>query len=403
MSETKQNEKAIEQNRTRPDVLFVITDFQVGGSERQLALLASGLAKDGMNVAAFSFMDGPIRMDLQRAGVDAILALGAERSYRGNIIGLSLAALHLFWLMLRRRPHIVHFFLPKAYLVGAPLAVLAGVAVRVMSRRSLNTYQRWSIIRITERCWHCLMQAVIGNSKSVVEQLMTEGVGRERAGLIYNGLDETKFSANGTREEMLAALGLPPSALTMSIVANLIPYKGHSDLNEALALAAPHLPTGWRLLVAGRDDGIGTALKQQARRLGLENHVMFLGPRGDIARILRASDIGIVSSHEEGFSNVILEGMAAALAMVVTRVGGNAEAVINGETGLVVPAHDPQGLSDAILRLAGDAALRAKFGDAGRQRVTEYFSLDRLIESHLKLYQALNDCRRPCDVPEVCI
>lgn len=401
MAATTQTSLDDARSRSRPDILFVITGFGVGGSERQLTLLASALATGGMTVAVFGFIDGPVRAELRRAGVEPILAMGAQRLRGKSLVSLPLAVVHLFWLMLRRRPRIVHFFLPQAYLVGAPLSVLAGVPVRIMSRRSLNTYQRGHMIRIVERCWHTFMQAVIGNSRSVVEQLKTEGVAWERAGLIYNGLDETEFAPKDGAEKNHTALGFPPSVLTMSIVANLIPYKGHSDLIEALALAAPRLPTGWRLLVVGRDDGIGGALKQQAHSLGLADHVMFLGARHDIPAIFRASDIGIVSSHEEGFSNVILEGMAMAVAMVVTRVGGNAEAVIDGETGLVVPACDPQSLSEAILRLAGDAVLRAKFGDAGRRHVAQYFSLGRFIDCHRKLYRALADGQRPCDVPEV--
>jgi glycosyltransferase involved in cell wall biosynthesis len=385
--------------RRRPDVLFVITDFQVGGTERQLSLLASALAKAGMTVAVFGFVDGPVRAELGRAGVETILAAGAERS-NGSLLTLPLAAAHLFWLMLRQ-PRIVHFFLPQAYLVGAPLAVLARIPVRVMSRRSLNTYRRWRIVGFAERFCHGFMHAVIGNSRSVVEQLKAEGVAREQSGLIYNGLDERQFVASGTLEEFRARLGLPAAAFVMTIVANLIPYKGHSDLIDALALAAPRLPEGWRLLIVGRDDGIGSTLRRQALRLGLEDNIRLLGPRDDIPEILRASDIGILSSHEEGFSNVILEGMAAGVAMVVTKVGGNAEAVVDGETGLVVPARDPKALSQAILRLAGDAVVREKFGEAGRKRVGEIFSLDRFVECHRKLYRALAAGKRPCDVPEV--
>jgi len=386
----------------RPDVLFVITDFQVGGSERQLALLASALAKGGMAVAVFGFIDGPVRAKLEQADVEVILAAGAELS-KGSRLTLPLAAGHLFWLMLRRRPRIVHFFLPQAYLVGAPLAVLARMPVRVMSRRSLNTYQRRRIFGFAERWCHGFMQAVIGNSRSVVEQLKAEGVARERSGLIYNGLDERQFVASGTREKIRVRLALRPAALVMSIVANLIPYKGHRDLIDALALAAPRLPKGWRLLIVGRDDGIASTLRQQALSLGVEDNIQFLGPRDDIPEILRASDIGILSSHEEGFSNVILEGMAAGLAMVVTEVGGNAEAMIDGETGLVVPAGDPKGLSEAILRLAENAVLREKFGETGRRRVAEAFSLDRFVENHRKLYRALAVGKRPCDVPEVSV
>jgi glycosyltransferase involved in cell wall biosynthesis len=382
-----------------PDVLFVITDLQVGGSERQLALLASALAKEGMTIAIYSFMDGPVRALLKQDGVEVVLAPmpGDTTSW----LCLPLAALHLFWFMVRRRPRIVHFFLPAAYLVGAPLAILARVPVRVMSRRSLNTYQRGSFVRAVERCWHRAMHAVLGNSRGVVDQLRMEGIAPERLGLVYNGIVDRPFAISGAQDANRARLGLPPAALVMCIVANLIPYKGHRDLIDALALAAPRLPVDWCLLVVGRDNGIGPALQQQARRFGLQSKIVFLGGRDDIAAILSVSDIGILCSHEEGFSNAILEGMAAGLPMVVTQVGGNAEAVIDGETGLVVPPRDTESLATAILRLANDPSLRARFGAAGRRRVVEQFGLQRFVRSHRALYDALRAGRQTVDVSDV--
>lgn len=387
------------------DILFVITDLQVGGSERQLALLASELARSGSNIDVYSFMDGAVRAQLEQGGVKVILAPGQldiARAWRlRNALYISRSAVHLLWTMLTRRPRIVHFFLPAAYLVGAPSALLARVPVRLMSRRSLNNYQRSGLLRAFERKLHRLMQAVIGNSRDVADQLKDEGVALDRLGLIYNGIADAAFAGQGDRGEIRARLGLPLDALVMCIVANLIPYKGHRDLIDALAPAAPNLPPDWRLLVVGRDDGIGIELREQAQRLGLQKHILFLGVRTDIAAILAASDLGILCSHEEGFSNAILEGMAAGLPMVVTDVGGNTEAVIDGETGLVVPAHDPQRLVAAIVRLASDSALRAQFGKAGRQRAAQRFGAIRFVQNHQKLYEALLAGRRPIDVPEV--
>ena len=389
-------------DRSRPDILFVITDFQVGGSERQLALLASTLAKDGMNVAVFGFMDGPVRAELRRAGVEPILAWGAVR-FQGKIpVSLPLAAAHLLLLMLRQRPRMAHFFLPAAYLVGAPLAVLAGVPVRIMSRRSLNDYQKNRFFKIFERQLHGFMHAILGNSSRIVGQLIDEGAKPERLGLIYNGVDNLKYQVSGGRAAYRERQGISPNALVMCMVANLIPYKGHRDLIAALAIASPSLPTGWRLLVVGRDDGIGRDLKELVARNNLRDNVMFLGPQVDVAPILATCDIGIlVPSGNEGLSNSILEGMAAGLPMIVTNIGGNAEVVIDGVTGLVVPAEDPAGLSNAIIRLAGDQTLRAKAGDAGRKRAVEYFSVDRFVDGHRKLYEALAAGRRPCDVAEL--
>jgi len=385
------------------DILFVITALEVGGTERQLALLAGELARSGMSITVFSFIDGEVRAQLEQSGVKVILAPGQVALARAPRLKSALlivrTAYHLLRTMLALRPKIVHFFLPAAYLVGAPMALLARVPVRVMSRRSLNNYQRGGFIRALERVLHRLMHAVIGNSRGVVAQLKDEGVRPERLGLIYNGLADAAFA--GERCDIRKNFGLPPQALVMVIVANLIPYKGHRDLIDALGLAAPKLPSDWRLLVVGRDDGIGSDLRAQANKLGLADNIVFLGARNDVAAILPASDLGILCSHEEGFSNAILEGMAAGQPMVVTDVGGNAEAVIDGETGLVVPARDPQRLAAAIARLADDPALRAQFGKAGRDRAGERFGVQRFVQSHRKLYAALLAGRRPIDVPEV--
>jgi len=384
----------------QPDVLYVITGLQVGGSERQLSVLASALGLSGMKVAVYSFVDGPVRAVLQQNGVEVVLAPGGGPStWRGFL----LATFHLLWFMARRRPRIAHFFLPASYLIGAPMAMLVRVPVRVMSRRSLNNYQRTSVARVAERCLHRTMHAILGNSRGVVEQLKAEGVAPTRLGLIYNGVDNRAYQEGNRRGETRAGLGLTPDALVICIVANLIPYKGHGDLIEALGRAAAQLPSPWRLLVVGHDTGIGPALQKRASELGLRENISFLGARDDIPALLGASDIGVLCSHQEGFANAVLEGMAAGLPMVVTRVGGNAEAVVDGETGFVVAPQDSEGLAAAILQLADDDTLRMRFGDAGRQRAVTQFGVQRFVESHRVLYQGLQAGRQPSDVAPVAI
>ena len=287
-----------------------------------------------------------------------------------------LGGAHLFNVMRRRRPTIVHFFLPAAYLVGAPLAIFSSVPVRIMSRRSLlNAYQQsYPLALKFERRLHRKMTAILGNSRSVVRELnQLEDVPTSRLGLIYNGVDTARFTNAGSPKVTRAALGLSQETLALVMVGNLIPYKGHSDLISALGLAASKLPEDWRLLLVGRDFGVAAGLREQASKLGIEDKIVFLGVRNDVPEILNACDIGLLCSHQEGFSNAILEGMAAGLPMIVTDVGGNAEAVVDGETGIVVPSHDPRLLAAAIVRLAQDRSLRASLGNAARNRVAEHF------------------------------
>jgi glycosyltransferase involved in cell wall biosynthesis len=173
------------------------------------------------------------------------------------------------------------------------------------------------------------------------------------------------------------------------IVANLIPYKGHADLVQALAICRQRMPLDWCLLIVGRDDGIQEQLQRQIDIIGSADRIRFLGARRDVPALLAAADIGLLVSHQEGFSNAILEGMAAGLPMIVTDVGGNAEAVRHGETGLVVPARDPDQLAAAIVRLSNDAAARNAFGNAGRERVREYFSFASCVDRYDRLYRGL--------------
>jgi glycosyltransferase involved in cell wall biosynthesis len=234
---------------------------------------------------------------------------------------------------------------------------------------------------------HGSMDALVANSRAVVAQLTSEGVPENKIKLIYNGVDMPKPLTN--RGAARRALGLDQHALIIVVVANLIHYKGHRDLLRGLGQVARQLPSPWRLLVVGRDEGLRSNLEGVARNEGIADNIQFLGQRPDALRFLAAADFGVLTSHEEGFSNVIIESMAAGLAMVVTSVGGNPDAVIEERTGLLIPPRDPAAIGQAVLRLARDPNLRKALGDAGRSRVEREFSIDRCVRAHHDLYQTL--------------
>ena len=147
-------------------------------------------------------------------------------------------------------------------------------------------------------------------------------------------------------------------------------------------------------MVAGRDHGLRSELEALAAARGISDHIQFLGEYADIPRLLAAADFGLLTSREEGFSNVILEGMSAGLPMIVTDVGGNPEAVRDGETSCVVPPCNPKAIGDAILRLANDPELRRRLGAAAQKRVEEEFSIERCVGAHAELYRELLDGTR---------
>jgi glycosyltransferase involved in cell wall biosynthesis len=373
--------------------LLVVTEsLGVGGTESHLIRTLPRLVEHGWSVVTFCLTErGERAGQMEAAGVD-VVAPPRLAKRKGSVLRypahVTLATNKLYWLMRRWRPHIAHFYLPGPYLIGAPVAIATNVPVKVMSRRSLSDYQQnWPMVARLERRLHAKMDAVTGNSRAVVQQLIGEGVPEAKVRLIYNGIEPLRNLTE--RSAARRSLGLDDETLVGVVVANLIHYKGHRELVRGLSHVEPLLSTPWRILFAGRDHGLRAELEALAAARGISHRIQFLGEYADIPLLLSAADFGLLTSREEGFSNVILEGMSAGLAMIVTDVGGNAEAVIDEETGFVVPPRNPKAISDAILRLARDPALRQTLGDSARDRVEKTFSIDQCVKAYAELYEDL--------------
>ena len=375
-----------------PRILFVTESFDVGGTETHLLDLLPELKDNGFEVAAFCFTKKGSRADrLESAGIPVYAAPQIGESKRSLLMPVRLAggAARLFSLIRRFRPSIVHFFLPGAYLPGAPITLAAGVPIKIMSRRSLNDYQhKWPGVAAAEKFLHRRMDMLLGNARAITRELIQEGVPEKKVRLIYNGIHVPAMAT--TKKEARAALDLDEHAFVAVVVANLLPYKGHLDLIAALIEIRDELPQPWTVLLAGRDGGSRAKIETAIVRGGLANHVRLLGERNDVPRLLAAAEVGILTpTRNEGLSNAILELMAAGLPMVVTDIGGNAEVVVDGQTGLVVPPRDPKRLGDAILDLAQDPGRRKAMGDAARKRLADEFSLTACVERYCALYEHL--------------
>lgn len=208
-------------------------------------------------------------------------------------------------------------------------------------------------------------------------------------GLLHNGVSLPAPLNAAAASAVRRSLGIGDDACVIAVVANLVAYKGHSDLIEALGRVQHRLPQPWKLLVIGRDDGIGDGLKERAAALSVSSNILWLGERSDVGDLLAVSQIFVLPSHQEGFSNALLEAMAAGVAPVATAVGGNADAVADNESGLLAPPRDPEALGLVISRLANDQTLRRRLSGAARQRVSQRFSLVACVERYDRLYRAL--------------
>jgi glycosyltransferase involved in cell wall biosynthesis len=386
----------VEMMRMPPRVLIVTSRLDVGGTERHLARILPPLRRRGIDIALYVMERG----GALEAGLIA-QGIRVEGPKRERFLHWPRATLALARFIRRERPAILHFFLPRPYVCGSIAAALAGPSCRLMSRRSLTDYQeRYPLLGVVERFLHRRTFGLIGNSRAVVDQLAREIDDQRKLALIYNGIELTAPAATQRRERMRETLQVSIDTLAICVVANLVAYKGHQDLIEALAEIKNDLPIQWRLLIIGRDDGIRGELERRAQALGIGAKIMWIGERSDVGDLLAASDLFVLPSHQEGFSNALLEAMGAGLAVVATAVGGNVDAVVDEVTGLLVRPREPRSLAAAVLRLAKDPGLRRRFGDAARQRVERYFSLDACVGSYEKLYRAL-DAPEPRPVAEI--
>jgi glycosyltransferase involved in cell wall biosynthesis len=377
--------------RDPKSVLFVINTLGAGGAERQMVLLIEGLIQKGLRCRVFVIDGrGPLRPRLDALGVEVHEArLFAEASVLRDTLTMVIALFRLWWTVLRMRPDVVQTYLPVMNFVGSLAGRLAGVPKVITCRRGLGTHQDrhkwWPIFdRVTNRLSH----VVTVNSRAVaVDTIERDGIEIDKLALIPNGIDMSFLQVKSSRDDVRRELGLHGNEIGIVTVANLIPYKGHAELLHAFAMSLPRLQP-CKLFAVGRDDGIGTNLKQLAVDLGVDDRVRFLGSRNDVGSILGAIDLFILASHEEGSSNALLEAMAFGLPIIATDVGGNREALGNGRFGSIVPPRNADALAEAMQALVQGIASGRERGQEASRFVGERYSSGRLVDSYLALYRS---------------
>lgn len=380
---------------TGKKILFVIGTLDIGGTEKQLLKLISGLRDRHWQVAILVVSPGgSLTSKVEQSGAIILspydlagLPILREVRFLRRALN-ALGAFSRLLTYLRESPDIIlHMFLPSAYILGGIASLPYANVKKIMSRRSLNNYlHSRPVVRNIERILHGKMDLLIGNSKAITVELAEEGARPEKVRLIYNGVEVHPFRAEGAKKTETKNSRLMLSGCVITVVANLKPYKGHKYLLESLASVSRRLPENWRCQFVGRDDGIGASLLNFAAGLGISENIFLTGERLDIDSVLEETDIFVSSSSEEGFSNAVLEAMSRKLPVVATAVGGNLEAVIHGKTGLLVPLDSFQCFGAAILRLALNGQLRKRFGDAGYSRVVKNYGIERLIDEHERAY-----------------
>jgi len=365
-----------------------------GGTEKQLLLLLNALSRDKFEpilccLRSSEWLEREFReCPLINLGIDSF----------GNI--KVIAKFYWFCRFLRRNQiDIVQTQFHDFTYFGILAAKLAGVRTIISTRRGMPYWQN-SLELLFTRLINSAVNVFVANSNVSREFFCTvEHISQTKMRVIYNGIDVTRFPIDTeTRDANRAKLGIDPGTHAIGIVANLRPVKGIDVFLQAATLVKRKLPNT-RFFIVG-DGPVKSELVSIANSLGLSSNVFFLGQRMDVADILAALDVGVLSSHSESFSNSIIEYHAAGLPVVCTDVGGAKEAVVNGATGFLVPAGDAPSLADRIIRILHTPSIR-QMGICGRQRVRDLFSVQSMLQQYEELYMGYHTRKSANSFPAI--
>jgi len=368
-------------------VLYVIDQLcQLGGAERVLLEIIRRLPPDRFRCSVVTFQIGPAMKALEN-GSFPIQVLPLRRTYD---IGAIKTAVQIRDLIRRENVSIVHTFFETSDLWAAPVAKMSGCPLLVSSRRDMGILRT-----LKHRLAYPIVNRLFDRILTVSEEVRSYALNHDhlppqRVETLYNGVDLEALDAKAAENSARLNLGINPTSVVVSTLANIRYVKGIDVLARAAARIRPTHPDVVFLV-------IGAVLEPETFRklqalidsLGIKDNFRFLGARSNPFPILAASDVFCLPSRNEGFSNALVEAMGSRLPCVATRVGGNAEALKEGVNGFLVESEDADAMADRILRLLRDPKLRRGMGQAARQTVESHFSMNAMMNRLADIYQEL--------------
>ena len=375
-------------------VVRIIARLNIGGPAIHATLLHERLNRDRFESTLVTGTEEAgegnyLELYGRRADVEIIPDLGREIRPLHDLQTLR----RLVALMRRVRPHIVHTHTAKAGAVGRAAARLAGVPIVVHTYHGhvLRGYfppAMSAVYRAIERALATRTDRLLAVTARVRDELVALGVGAaSQYRIVPLGLDLAPLLvAEARRGEVRAELGLGAGPL-IGIVARLVPIKAHEVFLAAAARVRQQVPSA-RFLIVG-DGERRAALERQTAALGLSAAVHFLGWRADLDRLYADLDVVALTSRNEGSPVALIEAMAAGVPVVSTAVGGVADVVRHGESGLLAPMDDAVGIADHLLTLLAAPDVRRTMGQHGRATVAATYGADRLVSDIEALYDEL--------------
>jgi len=360
-------------------VLHLLDTEQMAGTERHVITLLSFLGAAGVGAALACRAGGP----LYRAALQEGLEVVAVRGRFWSPVGLrSLRATAR-----RLGADLLHAHNGRTTAAAVLAACAPVVATQHFLAPAHTTRGGWGGLaaRWAHRWVNRRVARFIAVSQAARQAMVRRGTPPARIDVVLHGTAPPDPAALPTRRQQRAELGVDEAALLVACCARLEPEKDVGTLVDAMSAASGRLPGAVCLIVgegSQRQD-----LLQRAQRTGLFGQVRLLGYRSDALAIVSACDLFVLPSLAEPFGLAILEAMALGKPVIATAAGGPLELVVDGRTGLLVPAQDPAVLADAIVALGRDAERRRRMGDEARCRFVACFTADRMAQQTAAVYR----------------
>ena len=363
-------------------LLFLVNGFAIGGGELKLLELAKELLRrysERFAVVVCSVgQGGPLQKEFEALDVRTEV-FEKKGKYDISLIG------KVARLIREENIDVVQTTLFYADVIGTLAARMAGKIPVVSWEAITEPYRKKHLLAywLASR-WFSVSVAV---SDAIRRQVIEERrVSPDKAMTIHYGVDTEKFHPMH-RNVLRKEIGLNRKEKILGTVARLAEQKGHCYLLDAAPSILQEHPDV-HFVFAG-DGPLRSELESQTCRNNLNGHVHFLGFRSDVRELMSEFDVFVLPSLWEGLPNVVLEVMACGKPVVATAVDGTPEAIVDGETGLLVPPRDPKALAEAIIKLLGDEKNIKTMGIKGRERVEQSFSLETQIDRFVELYEKL--------------
>lgn len=374
-------------------ILYLIDELILkGGTESHLFDLAKGMAEKGHRITVMCLAEGEFAKSFQKIPGVLYECLNIVRIYDGRGIA---AIVRISSYIKRNKVDILQTFHTASDLIGPIAAKLACVGVKMISSRRDLGYTKSHRHVQAQRIINKLIHGILANSEAVKSVVINqERFPEERINVIHNGIHVGRF-ANPVPEKkqaLIERLCVSGDQFVVGSVGNLRPVKGYRFMVEAAALLCPRYPK-LMFLVAGEGE-IKEELERLCVDLGVEKQFRFVGKVKEIPEFLSCLNLYVQPSLSEGFSNAILEAMAAGLAVVATSVGGNQEIIEEGKNGLFAKAGDSKSLAETVEFLLRDPCGCRTMSVYSRERTIMEFSIGAMINSYSEFYEMLNNGKK---------